>query len=266
MSVLRQSLCVVSDLHFMAWKVTELPVEWVPSLKRSLSDIAALGPDLLVVNGDLTNGKDRDYRLAMRILKETCAFPVCFTMGNHEYYDFYEDPHFTLAGARERFLAYTGMDSIYYEKRLDGCTLLFLSTEAYAPDTNDAGWLSSEQLAWLEARLRLAPEGPVFAFFHQPVNDTVAESTNTCVQSERLRDILGTRPGVFWITGHTHCRMDREDQLALQDGVVYVGGGCLCGDFPQSRWIELYDDKIVMRLRDHRNETWVDDFEFAYSL
>jgi Icc protein len=266
------SFSVCSDLHFMAWKETEAAVAWVPVLEAALADIAALQPRFMVVNGDLTNGKARDYRLAMEALASVRrSMPVYFTMGNHEYYGLWEQTdypggQFSLAAAQRRFLDFTGMEAIYYEKQWAGFPFLFLSTERYDPDMKDAGWLSPQQLDWLRQRLLQYPSGPLFAFFHQPVNGTVADSADTCLQSEEIRSLLARRPGVLWFSGHTHCRMDRPDQLAAEEMTLYVGGGCLHNETSQSRWVDVYPDRIVLRIRDHINRQWLDDFEFSMSL
>ncbi|MCL6443291.1 MAG: metallophosphoesterase [Alicyclobacillus sp.] len=252
---------VMSDLHFMAWKDTLEPVEWVPALRDALQDVSALQPDFLVINGDLTNGKLRDYDLALRIISETISCPVFYTMGNHEYYGFYEDENFSCDVAQARFLQYTRQSSIYYTHEQAGAYFIFLSTERYTPDLRDAGWIGPEQLHWLNRQLDSAPTGPVFVFFHQPVNHTVANSIDTCVQSDDVRCVLKTRPGVMFFTGHTHCRMDQPSQLVQQDGVWYIGGGCVCNDLPQSRWVELYEDSILLRIRDHKQHAWITEYD-----
>lgn len=265
------TLAVTSDWHFMAWKETQAPVEWVPSLCTALDDLASLRPNLLVVNGDLTNGKERDYRLAASSLTDhftarALDCPVYYTMGNHEYYGYYEDSPFSSALAQERFLRHTGQQQIYQRVDRRGYTCLFLSTERYAPDMSDAGWLSDEQLTWCERQLSAAPAGPLLIFVHQPVNDTVADSNETLLQSDRLRAILSRRSGVFVFSGHTHCRMDRPDQLVAADGVFYVGGGCLCADAPQSRFVTMRPDSIQLRVRDHAQRRWLDDWERTVQL
>lgn len=253
---------VFSDLHVMVWRDTEAPVPWVPTLEHALADAAELGPDLLVLNGDLTNGKERDYRLAMRLLRQRCPqVETAFTMGNHEYYGYWEEESFSPDLARERFRRWTGQEAHYHERRLGGATLLFLSTEDYTPDMKDAGYLSPRQLAWFEERLIAAPPGPVLTFFHQPVNGTVADSEATCLQSDQLRAILAKRPGTLFFSGHTHARMDRPDQLLLQDSTLFVGGGALCTPHPQSRWVELYGDRLVLRLRDHLTRQWLPEYD-----
>jgi 3',5'-cyclic AMP phosphodiesterase CpdA len=263
------AFAVASDLHFMAWKDTGAPVEWVPRLEEALADLAALNPKFLVINGDLTNGKLRDYRLAVRTMRQLCPMPVYYTMGNHEYYGHWEPDDFPegfgMDAAQRRFMAFTGMESIYYERRIGGFPFLFLSTERYAPDMNDAGWLSDRQLAWAEERLRESSgSGPAFVFFHQPVDGTVAESNGTCLRSDELRALLLRYPGTLLFTGHTHCRMDRDDQLLADRGVLYAGGGCLHNEASQSRWVEVYDDRIVLRIRDHIRRQWLRGWDFAW--
>lgn len=247
----------------MAWQHTNEPVEWVAELERCIMEICTMGPDFLVCNGDITNGKERDYTIAMNVLYSHCGFPLYFTMGNHEYYGFYEDVGFSSFHAQHRFLRHTGHVAIYYEVKHDGVQFLFLSTELYTPDMNDAGWLSPRQLAWLDEKLRAA-DGPAIVFFHQPVNNTVADSIGTCIQSAELQRILSQRSDVFFFSGHTHCRMDRDDQLIERSGVRYVGGGCLCGENPQSRWVDVYKNRIVIKLYDHTKSEWLTDYEQTF--
>jgi 3',5'-cyclic AMP phosphodiesterase CpdA len=259
------SFSVMSDLHFMAYKDPERPVEWVPFLRQEIAYIRSLRPDFIVCNGDLTNGKERDYRLAMAAFRE-CPMPVYYTMGNHEYYGCYEDPGVTAEAAQRRFLEQTGMPSIFYEKVFMGIPFLFMSTENYTPDSNDAAWLSDNQLNWLDERLAASEGRPAFVFLHQPVNDTVAGSVNTCRESERLSDILARHPGVLLFSGHTHCRMDREDQIVRRNGTVFVGGGCMYEEVPQSRWVDVYPDRAVLRLLCHREHRILESFDTIVSF
>ncbi|MCL6632152.1 MAG: metallophosphoesterase [Alicyclobacillus herbarius] len=265
------SFAVFSDLHFMAWKETLSPVEWVPQVNGCLEDAHQQQPDFVVLNGDLTNGKQRDYDLAFAAIRNTFSCPVYCTMGNHEYYGYYEPEDYapesySLKAAQQRFLRYSGMPNIYYSVEQSGCVFLFLSCEAYTPDLKDAGWLSEAQLAWLQERLADPPSGPVFIFLHQPLNQTVAESHDTLIQSDALQAILRTHPQTLVFTGHTHCRMDRADQFVQQDGVWYVGGGCPHGEHPQYRFVEVYRDRVVLRLRDCTRKAWIRTYEYTLSL
>ncbi|WP_309119611.1 metallophosphoesterase [Paenibacillus sp.] len=255
------SFSVVSDLHFMAYADPgETPVDWVPFLTEEIAYLASLEPRFVVCNGDLTNGKLRDYRLAMGAFRP-CEMPVYFTMGNHEYYGRYEEPECTSERAQARFLAMTRMPGIYYERIHEGFPFLFLSTEHYTPDSNEAGWLREAQLTWLEDRLRAHAGAPTFVFMHHPLNDTVAGSEGTCLASERVRSLLDRRKNALLFSGHTHCRMDRDDQLVRRGGNVFVGGGCMYEEHPQSRWVDVYEDRAVLRLLCHRERRWLDAFE-----
>lgn len=262
------TLCVFSDMHFMAWKETDDPVEWVPQLEQSIQDAVSQNPDAVIFNGDLTNGKERDYRLAMRHIRKTIPQPTYFTMGNHEYYGVYEDEDFSFAGAQDRFRHFTDQSHVYYEVRRPDCTLIFLSPERYLPaEFGEAAWLSEEQLNWFENRILLAaPALPVLVFLHQPINDTVTNSTNYCIQSEEIRAILRKRPGCLFLTGHTHCRMDQPTQLVAQDETIFIGGGAACNDTPQSRWLVLQPESIRVRIRDHAAKDWTPNSDFTLKV
>jgi len=258
------SIAVMSDLHVMAWKETNAPVEWVPQVQEAVADIASLKPSLLVIEGDLTNGKVRDYRLARQILTAHCDFPIHYTMGNHEYYGYYEEEAWSDEAAQTRFFQETGMSSLHTVIDAGPLPLICLSTEHYAPDLGDAGWISDASLAWLAEELAARRGQAVGVIFHQPLDDTVAESTNTCVQSEGFRRTLEMHGDVLFLSGHTHCRMDRPDQLVQDHGVLFVGGGCPHGDHPQSRWIDVYSDRIVIRIRDHVGRRWLTDWDHTH--
>ena len=259
------SFSVLSDLHFMAYKEPETPVEWVPFLQREIEYISSLSPAFIVCNGDLTNGKERDYRLAMDAFGK-CPMPVYYTMGNHEYYGCYEESGFTAKKAQERFLRMTRMPDLYYKQVIGGIRFLFLSTEHYTPDSNEAGWLTNEQLDWFEMQLAAARERAVFVFLHHPVNGTVANSDGTLLASDHVLNLLKQHANVVLFSGHTHCRMDREDQFVRRDSAVFVGGGCMYQEEPQSRWVDVYEDRAVIRLLCHRERRWLSDFERTVHL
>ncbi|WAH35574.1 metallophosphoesterase family protein [Alicyclobacillus dauci] len=256
-------LAACSDLHFMAWAETLEPVDWVPALYHALQDISAQNPDMVVINGDLTNGKVRDYDLAMRALSQYVHVPVLYTMGNHEYYGFYEEENYSTKLAQERFLHFTKQNAIYFEKSLDNITLFCLSPEALHPHWHDSAWLSTVQLTWLRSRLETC-SGPIAVFLHQPVNDTVANSENTCFQSLELVQILSSYPNdVFVVSGHTHQRMDQESQYVLKNGVHYIGGGCVLDPHPQTRFLDISDRDITLRIRDHKSVRWIPDYDLT---
>lgn len=259
MDTLRLAVC--SDLHFMAWAETLEPVDWVPGLYHALHDISEQKPDALIINGDLTNGKIRDYELAMRALTHFIHVPIFYTMGNHEYYGYYEDQSYSFQLAQARFLHYTGQTDIYFEKQIKQVSLFFLSPEGYHPDWHDSGWLSPKQVAWFAERLS-RKIGPVLVFLHQPLNQTVAASENTCFQSTELKQLLASyQDDILLVSGHTHQRMDQHSQYVQENNVHYVGGGCVLKENPQTRFIDVSDTQIRLSIRDHKSMRWITDYE-----
>ncbi|MFD1674535.1 metallophosphoesterase family protein [Alicyclobacillus fodiniaquatilis] len=251
-------IAVASDLHFMAWKETLEPVDSVPGLYHALHDISLQKPDILIINGDLTNGKVRDYELAMRAIRQFVDVPVYYTMGNHEYYGYYEDNPYSWSLAQTRFLTYTKQAHIYFAKDFADTRFIFLSPEGYHPDWHDSAWLSPTQVKWFAAQVQ-DWSGRLFVFLHQPLNNTVVNSGNTCFQSEELQAILCGRSNTFFMSGHTHQRMDQPAQFIQKDKVHYVGGGCVLKQFPQSRFVDLTATAVTFRIRDHKSMRWLDD-------
>ncbi|TXK82661.1 metallophosphoesterase [Paenibacillus sp. N3.4] len=77
------SFSVLSDAHITTWDE-----EAHKRLRDALADHHALRPNskLLVMNGDLTNGSEGDYRTLLGLLDKQPHAPVHATMGNHDYY------------------------------------------------------------------------------------------------------------------------------------------------------------------------------------
>lgn len=257
-------IAVTSDLHFMAWAETLEPVDSVPGIYHALRDIADQHPDIVVINGDLTNGKIRDYDLAMRAIQRFIDVPVFFTMGNHEYYGYYEDKPYSWALAQNRFRSYTSQETIYFYRDFDDTRLVFLSPEGYHPDWHDSAWLSPKQIAWLKTTVESWSER-LIVFLHQPIDNTVTNSNHTCFQSEEIQEILADRADTFVVSGHTHQRMDQPTQCRFLKNVYYIGGGCVLNAHPQSRFIELTETATTFSIRDHKSMRWLDAHQIQIS-
>ncbi|NQX70973.1 metallophosphoesterase, partial [Paenibacillus alba] len=81
------SFSVLSDVHVGA-KDTDSQKRF----RAALADHMNIRPDskLMVLNGDLTNGINNDYKSLFNIMYEFKLPPVHATMGNHEYYGLWE--------------------------------------------------------------------------------------------------------------------------------------------------------------------------------
>src|SRR5699024_6461496 len=79
-----QQIAVMSDAQFVA---ADPDSDAVDGARRTLREITAAQPDLLVINGDLVDeAAPEDFELAQRILEEEwdTDIPFVYVPGNHE--------------------------------------------------------------------------------------------------------------------------------------------------------------------------------------
>ncbi len=278
---------VLSDVH-----IGHRDKESHRRLTRALRDYAAINPhsDLLVLNGDMTDGTEPDYLKLFELLGNVSHAPVHATMGNHEFYQMWVHDHQRIDYTRlsatwsgkqaiRLVLKYFRYDEPYHELWINGFHFLFLSGEAYRDEDATIGedaYLSERQLAWLEERLLPHAAGavsqirkPVFVFLHQPLPFTVAgsEKMRGVVQHKQLRALLERYPQTVLFTGHTHKDLEMPKQIVrttfLAVGTSSVRKVRPMADNPagaaksQSVYVEVYADKVIIRGREHSNRSWV---------
>jgi Icc protein len=261
---------VFSDVHVMAsndpWQKMAAQ-KWI----RALEDLRPYLPDFMVVNGDLTNGKEGDYRLFKQIVQTYAPWPVYATMGNHEYYEIFTNPNITDQELRWRFDNFFQLDKPYYDRYIHGYHFIFLAPEAFKAHYKqlaDGAYISPEQLAWFRQTLA-KDEGLTFVFLHQPLDGTVTQSDPGSVQQSReIREILREHKGpVIWFSGHTHATMLQPGQIRQIGNVLFVGGSSTFTidnslDKSESRMVEVYRDRLVFWVRDHVARKWVQPYVY----
>jgi len=232
------TLQVMSDIHLTGDRAERKFAQALDDLQQAAGEAQAL-----VVNGDLGNGKPRDYD-ALRSLLQTHAHPanVFFAIGNHEFYKAWTNRNGDWsketfpngesdAASVSRFLALTGEQKVYYDRWINGVHLIFLGSEKYRqsdPAIGDDAFLSAEQLSWLEKKLaerggayatheKLPPAKPVLVFLHQPLPGTVAGSSvgsyRGVVQHNELKGILQKYPNAVLFSGHTHWELSLPNMV-----------------------------------------------------
>ncbi|PYI50713.1 metallophosphoesterase family protein [Paenibacillus flagellatus] len=249
--------------------------------------------DMLVLNGDLTNGSAVDFDRLGALLDAVPHAPVRATMGNHDFYrmwlhdDRYDytrlSGEWSSARAVDQFERQFGYDRPYHEASVRGVPFLFMSGEAYRdvePSVAEDAYLSDGQLDWLEERLAAfriwreagsRPERrlPALVFLHQPLPDTVDGSgaKRGVVQHERLRAILSKYPFAVLFSGHTHWDAETTKQV-WRGGFAAVGSGAVRGAYSsadrpieplksESLYVEAYPGRVVVRARDHGAKRWI---------
>ncbi|MBL0385263.1 metallophosphoesterase [Tumebacillus sp. ITR2] len=279
---------VISDTH-----INHGDVATQTKFRNVLTDINKAAPhsDLLVINGDLSNGFPDDYRTLRKLLAETPHPPTEVTIGNHEFYAAFYDASETMnktsfpngdtdEKALQRFLDFAGRKQVYTEKIIKGYHFLFLGSEKSRmsdPSFNDDAYLSETQLNWLQEKLQAAPaDKPTFLFLHQPLPYTVSGTARpgwnrTVIQHELLKKILSAHPNVIFFSGHTHINLDRpttffqERFLMVNEssaGRPYNPDGKQRPD-SEGMFVEVQNGNVTIRGRDFTGK-WIPNVVYTW--
>jgi hypothetical protein len=153
-----QRIAVMSDVQFVA-RNPESPL--VEAGRRTLREIVAAEPDVLVINGDFVDeASEADIALAKRILDEEVGdrVPYVYVPGNHEI----------MGGPIANFEAVFGDTNRSVD--VGGTRLITMNSAAGSFRASDA-----TQLAWLDEQLADAASDDdvtgVLVFAHHPAND-----------------------------------------------------------------------------------------------
>jgi 3',5'-cyclic AMP phosphodiesterase CpdA len=260
-------------------------------LSKAVADYREYRPHYWLVNGDVTDhGLPGEYAAFKRIMGSVARDDqLLVTTGNHEFYDKEASDEEALRRFRQAF----GREQPYMSRVVGGVHLVLLADEQWktAPRNPDWAWLTPAQLQWLERVLQEHRDKFTVVFLHQPLQDTVLWTSGGngfagSGQIQELRAILRKNPQVkLWFSGHTHHGVDAPGQVVRKDGVTYLGLGSTYyqfvpseapedqGGWPsrggfrkdmgvsQSRALEIWPDKVVVRARDHGKQAWLDQHE-----
>ncbi|WP_277489665.1 LamG-like jellyroll fold domain-containing protein [Breznakia sp. PF5-3] len=272
----------------------------VDNLDNYLQDLRWLNPDSKVVmnSGDFTDGGSlSEYQTHFNILSKNAIEGRYYmnTLGNHDVRWLCStnnpesgsdrtvatcpvgDPNADLW--RTRYLQfntpYMGDEwngqSPYHKKWVDGYLFISLSTEK---DLKDWAYLSEEQLQWLDDSLSESdPNKPAFISLHQILDGTANYEEGDLVgaQDEQLKAVLRKHPHAVLFTGHIHSTVDRADLYHGDWGFMmdmasysyaYTAGADKRNQV--SYQVEVYDDEVVIRVRDHVSGEWLDQYEKSF--
>jgi predicted phosphodiesterase len=198
--------------------------------RGAIDEMAAIGPDAVVVKGDLTgSGSADEYERFLEFYKPAFGERLHHVRGNHDAYH-----------------GETFADAAPTEVTLPGVTLAILDTVV---PRSASGQVSAAQLEWLD-ELGQRADRPVLVFGHhhawQPGSRARPETYFgiNCDDSEKLVDVVARRPALAgYFAGHTH--RNRVRRFAATGDRPWVEVGCV-KDFPGS-WAEyrVFDGGIL---------------------
>jgi 3',5'-cyclic AMP phosphodiesterase CpdA len=193
----------ITDTHIKRkGKLVHHMVNTARYLRRAVEQINGLRPrpDVVIATGDLTDeGKAKEYK-RLRKLLAPLEIPMLAIPGNHD-----DRERFREAFADGDYLPEHG--PVHYVAERYPVRLIAVDTTVPG---QSGGSVSSDELAWLEARLREEPDRPTLIFMHHPPFRTGIKlmDGNGFGNADALGALVARYPCIERITcGHIHRSM-----------------------------------------------------------
>lgn len=259
--------------------------------KKAISDAVTLSEidgdkfKGMILNGDIANSaKLYQYEYAEELFETYGVdFPVYYASGNHDIqmYSNGNNTYEECAKAMDiRFdklkddfgLTFDIDDPWCYETTIEGQHYIFFATPYYS-----TYGLTDKHAKWLEEKLCYYEKSgvPTFVFSHVPYTNTFnGTATKNHFTMERFLPIMKAHPTTVFITSHIHMELDTDAQTiihATDEHPTYIDTASMYDVyFPkegttsrtnrsgtESRYVEIYPDKIVIKSRNHSSLKWI---------
>ncbi|HMM06849.1 MAG TPA: metallophosphoesterase [Clostridiales bacterium] len=261
----------ISDTHI---KTTDDSDIYTSHLKTALHDINQIAPNsnALMVVGDITNaGTSAQYDAFNTILNSVPHTTPYFALGNHDTFGYV-----SYQSMKDTFLTKTGMPGVHYDTWINGYHFIVLGTDSLSLNKID---ISATQQQWLKTKLaeNSSPDKPIFLFMHQPLSNTVAGSDEMqdVKQDNQIKVILSQYPQTVVFSGHTHYIATSPNQfysqrycyMANTASSAYLWYGPTYsqpGTGSQGLYVDVYDDKVVVKGRDYTRQEWIAQETFSF--
>ncbi len=307
---------VISDEH-----VTNTSSAFYRRTKKSFEDIKEISPDsqVIVSNGDMVDeGKKANYEAfsnAYNSVYGSSSQEVLYGLGNHEFMYHSESSDYSSVSSAElnnRYSSrlelwkeYTGNESAYFSKVINGSYFIFLGTTAM-PNTLDGNTkadctLGEKQLAWFNETMEKAGKTnkPIYLFSHGSLRNTVSGSLTSLNQTwygysvneeYKIRNIIKNYPQTLFFSSHSHWSFESQSPYVINDdypsffntasvGYLWQGNGSgehyQKGDYEngggQGLFLEVYEDQIHIKGRqfeasDKTSKYWYSGYQVVLPM
>jgi len=173
----------ISDLHFGARLNTQV-------FKRAIEEINALGPDAIVLTGDVTDeGLLKEFEAAGKGLSKLMCKNMIICSGNHDY----------------RNTGYLLMKRFFQLSQAHDCGELRILVAKTARPDKDEGEVGYRQILWLKKQIESSDRPCVVAMHHHlaPVPDTGLERHTVIDAGDVLAALARASPAAV-LCGHKH--------------------------------------------------------------
>lgn len=267
-----------------------------------LQDVRWLNPksQVMMNSGDFTtNAKLSEYQNHYEILEKNQLpnRPFLTALGNHDVrwlcnprnpesntnreVGTCPDDHPNANLWKDRYLQfnapYMGDDwngeDVFHKQWINGYLFIVINTEL---DLKDWAYISDRQIEWLDEAMKESdPNKPVFIAMHQVLSGTAEYIEGDLIggQDEAIKEVLSKYGNAVMFTGHIHSSADRAKVHSGEWGhlmdmasysYVYTSGGDRRNQI--SYQVEVYDEEIIIRVRDHVSGVWIEEYEQRFSL
>lgn len=289
------SMIWASDIHFdKASALSSSNARKAISDAVNLSNIDGNKFKGMILNGDIANSaKSYQYDMAEEFYNEYGVdFPVYYASGNHDIqmYSNGNNTYEECAKAMDiRFgklesdfgLTFDKDDPWCYETTIGGQHYIFFATPHYS-----TYGLTEKHAKWLEEKLCYYEKSgvPTFVFSHVPSKDTfLGTSTKNHFTMDRFIPIMKAHPTTIFITSHIHMELDSDTPSlihATENNPTYVDTSSMYDTYftktgstartnrngAESRYVEIYPDKIVLKSRNHVTNKWIPRSEHVIDI
>jgi len=195
-------LVQISDVHCGPMFLRE-------SLRKAITEINEIRPDIVLVTGDLTeNGLMSEFETASKELRSLKASKIVYISGNHDY-------------RSTGYLLFKEFFPFSQITETDEAVIAVLSSAR--PDRDD-GEVGNRQNLWLEKTLeKYKDKAKIVAIHHHvvPVPDTGADQITVVDAGDVLRSLVKSKANLV-LCGHRHrpWRWKMENMLLVHAGSV----------------------------------------------
>lgn len=216
---------VLSDIH-LAEKEIFFSTPNVEKVKRIIKEVNLLGPEFVVICGDIVDGYDYDkeYELVKKIFADL-QVPTFIIPGNHDTY------YITVRKQRKMlnqdgkvyFQKYIG--DLHYTVNYGNFKMLMINTFDKLPEKRTLifyqGGISSSQFNFIEDQLRRWGKGQKNLFIHHSIHDKEWEEEDW----NKIYNLIKDYKVDYVFSGHEH-----QDRIIKEEATTFVwntsaGGG-----------------------------------------
>ena len=239
------------------------------NVKTAMDDISSIEHDFIAVMGDLVQNQSRYYEDYNNLIMRKSVKPVFSLAGNGDL------------GADRSLDAYrdaTGL-ALYYTIYRKGIRFIFLSVISTSGNGKHICHLGPEQLTWLTNQLNADTDSTTAIFFHAPVFETTWHSEDRerekspgsmyLYESNEMRSLFNQHPNIkIYANGHLHHQYGVVDESGrgdyyTEDEVLHISVGATANN-QGSSVLFIRDNEIVVKVRDHQNQSWRNSYEYRY--